>query len=279
MTKRPILFITGLSGAGISTALKALEDIGYEVFDNFPLSQVYTVLNEDGFEESPIALGFDSRTRSFNPENMIRMAQDTGAHLTFLKATNDTLHKRFSETRRVHPMAKDRTVIDGIIYERQWLEPLLEAADMSIDTTDISVHDLKRKIEADFTLDKTDKRLSVTIMSFGFKNGVPREMDMMFDVRFLKNPHWDPDLKQNTGQDKAVQDYILTDPNTDVFFKKTTDMVDFLLPNYTDEGKSYLTIAIGCTGGKHRSVFMTERLAKHIEKLNYPVTIRHRDMK
>jgi UPF0042 nucleotide-binding protein len=278
MTKRSILFITGLSGAGISTSLKALEDIGYEVFDNFPLSQVFAVLNEEGFEDKPIALGFDSRTRAFNPDNMIKMAQDTGARLVFLNATNDALHKRFSETRRMHPLAKDRTVTDGIVHERKWLEPLAAAADLKIDTTDLNVHDLKRLVEAEFTLEEKPNKLSVTVMSFGYKNGVPREVDMVLDVRFLKNPHWDSTLQPKTGKETDVQAYVQSDDNFDEFLKKTQDYISFLLPRYAAEGKSYFTIAFGCTGGRHRSVFLTEKTGDYIQSLGYSVTTRHRDL-
>ena len=275
---RSIIFITGLSGAGISTTLKALEDIGYEVFDNFPLSQVFSVLNEDGYEDKPVAFGFDSRTRAFNPDNMIKMAQDTGAKLIFLNAANFALQKRFSETRRVHPLAKDRTVTDGIIHERQWLDPLSKSADLKIDTTDLSVHDLKHLVEAKFALNNLSGKLSITVMSFGFKNGVPREVDMVVDVRFLKNPHWDSDLKPKTGKDHDVQDYIETDPHFEEFLKKTKDYIGFLLARYKEEGKSYLTIAFGCTGGRHRSVFMDESMGEFIASLGYPVTFRHRDL-
>ncbi len=277
-TKRPVLFITGLSGAGISTALKALEDCGYEVFDNFPLSQVSNIIDERGYESQAIAFGFDSRTRAYSPDRVIQMASELGAKLVYLRATNASLQKRFSETRRKHPLAKDRTVIDGIIHEREWLDPLAKSADHMIDTTDLSVHDLKHLIEAKFTLDNASKKLSVTVMSFGFKHGVPREVDMVLDVRFLKNPHWDATLKPKTGQDSDVQTYIETDPNFEDYYQKISDLVAFLLPRYTAEGKSYFTIAFGCTGGQHRSVYLTEKLAKFIEGLDYPTTIRHRDL-
>jgi len=276
--KRSLLFITGLSGAGISTSLKALEDIGYEVFDNFPLMQASAIINEKGYENTSIAFGFDSRTRAYSPDRLIQMATELGATLVFLNATNTKLQTRFSETRRKHPLAKDRTVTDGIIHEREWLEPLVDNADITIDTTDLSLHDLKRLIEAKFTLDDKPQKLSVTILSFGFKHGVPREVDMMLDARFLKNPHWDKTLKPKTGQETDVQDYIASDPNFDEFYQKVVDMVEFLLPRYDAEGKSYFTIAFGCTGGQHRSIFLTEKLAKHVESLNYPTTIRHRDL-
>jgi UPF0042 nucleotide-binding protein len=280
MTKinRPILFISGLSGAGISTALKALEDIGYEVFDNFPLGHVHGLIEENGYEDRAIAFGFDSRTRAFSPDRLIQMAKETGAQILFLNATNASLQKRFSETRRKHPLAKDRTVTDGIIYEREWLDPLRDAATRTIDTTDLSIHDLKQLIEADFAIDKKSNRLSVTIMSFGFKNGVPREIDMLYDVRFLKNPHWVADLKPLTGRDKPVQDYIESGEGFSDFYMKLSDMIGFLLPLYAAEGKSYLTIAFGCTGGKHRSVYLTEKLAEHVKDLNYTVTVKHRDL-
>lgn len=276
-SSRSILFVTGLSGAGISTALKALEDCGYEVFDNFPLAHVQSLLNERGYEGHPIAFGFDSRTRAFNPDRIIGMAKEQSAKTIFLTATNASLQKRFSETRRIHPLAKDRTVTDGIIYEREWLSPLKDHSDRIINTTDLSVHDLKRMIEADFNLNGDTKRLSVTVMSFGYKNGVPREVDMVLDVRFLSNPHWVAELKPLTGLDKPVQDYINSDEGFIEFYKKTLDFISFLLPRYAHEGKSYFTIAFGCTGGKHRSVYLTEKLAADIQNIGYQTSIRHRD--
>ena len=275
---RKILFITGLSGAGISTSLKALEDCGYEVFDNFPLKHIKTVVNEDGHNHKSIAFGLDTRTRAFNPDRIIEMAKTLGAKILFLNATNADLQKRFSETRRVHPLANDRTVTDGIIHERDILSSLMAAADQTIDTTDMSVHDLKRIIESDYALTDKPNRLSVTIMSFGYKKGLPREVDMVIDVRFLKNPHWEPALKPFTGKNKAVQDYIDSDENFDVFFKKISDDILWLLPRYAFEGKSYFTIAFGCTGGKHRSVYTAEKIAALVKNANYPTVIRHRDM-
>jgi len=276
---RKIIFVTGLSGAGISTTLKALEDCGFEVFDNFPLSQVNNIVNEKGYEGHPIAFGFDSRTRAFDPDNLNKIASDLKADILYLSATNVELQRRFSETRRKHPLAQDRTVMDGIIHERKWLESLISFATLTIDTTDLSVHDLKHLIESNFADHLASKKMAVTIMSFGFKHGVPREVDMVLDVRFLKNPHWDQDLKPLSGQDEAVQDYIETDDNFMPFYRKITDLVDFLLPNYTAEGKSYFTIAFGCTGGKHRSVYLAEKLSRHVQAMDYHVTTRHRDLR
>lgn len=282
MAQRPVIFVTGLSGAGMSTTLKALEDIGYEVFDNFPLSHVEALLNEDGYKHNPVAFGLDSRTRGFNPREIIKIVRkyraDNAVRLLFMAATNASLQKRFSETRRTHPLAKDRTVLDGIIHERKWLQPLTEESDRIIDTTDLSVHDLRRIIENDFNLDQDAKRLSVTVMSFGFKNGVPREVDMVLDARFLKNPHWDERLKPLTGRDKQVQDYIQQDKGLEPFYNHVEALVEWLLPRYAHEGKSYFTIGFGCTGGKHRSVYLAERLAEKIQDLGYPTVIRHRDM-
>lgn len=283
MGQRPVIFVTGLSGAGMSTGLKALEDIGYEVFDNFPLSHVEPLLNEEGYKDNPVAFGLDSRTRGFNPRDVIKAMkthakQGNAVYLLFMGATNASLQKRFSETRRTHPLAKDRTVLDGIIHERNWLQPLIEEADRVIDTTDLSVHDLRRIIENDFNLDQDSKRLSVTVMSFGYKNGVPREVDMVLDARFLRNPHWNKELKPFTGQDKAVQDYIREDKGLEPFYVHVETLVEWLLPRYAHEGKSYFTVAFGCTGGKHRSVYLAERLAEKINDLGYPTVIRHRDM-
>jgi UPF0042 nucleotide-binding protein len=278
MQNNKILFVTGLSGAGISTCLKALEDCGYEVFDNFPLKHIETITKEDGYQNKPMAFGLDTRTRAFSPERIIVLARELNAKILFLNATNADLQKRFSETRRVHPMATDRTVTDGIVMEREILAPFSAQADQIIDTTDMSVHDLKRMIEADYRFDTKAERLSVTIMSFGFKRGVPREVDMVIDVRFLKNPHWEQSLKPLTGQNKDVQAYIDSDKNFDVFFQKISDDILWLLPRYAFEGKSYFTIAFGCTGGKHRSVYTAEKIAKLVKDTGYPTIIRHRDM-
>lgn len=276
--KPPILFVTGLSGAGISTTLKALEDSGYEVFDNFPINHIAPLLSEESSKNKAMAFGLDTRTRHFDPQSIIALAEESGAQIVFLNASNSLLQTRFSETRRVHPMAKDRTVVDGIIFERQWLDPLMNAAERMIDTTGLSVHDLKRMIEKDFSLNQAEKRLSVTVMSFAFKKGVPREIDMVLDVRFLNNPHWQDDLRDKTGQHPDVQKFIDSDPNFKIYVRKIKNDIQWLLPRYAHEGKSYFTLAFGCTGGKHRSVYMTEIIGEFIKSLDYPTTIRHRDM-
>lgn len=273
-----ILFITGLSGAGISTALKSLEDCGYEVFDNFPVSHIHALVNEDTSQSKAMAFGLDTRTRGFNPDKIVMLAKDLGARIIFLNATNAKLQQRFSETRRVHPLARDRMVVDGIIHERQILESLIDNADRLIDTTDLSVHDLKHIFNTDFSPTAQENRLAVSVMSFAYKKGVPREVDMVLDVRFLKNPHWEESLRDKTGQDSDVQAYIESDPNFKIYLQKISKDIEWLLPRYAHEGKSYFTIAFGCTGGKHRSVYLAERLGGFIKELDYPVTVRHRDM-
>lgn len=277
-----LLLVTGLSGAGISAALKHLEDIGYEAFDNFPLSMIAPLLAEttgDMFTKNrPIALGIDSRTRGFNPEALQTVARQTGAKLLFLECSDAVLQQRFSETRRLHPMAKDRPVIDGIIHERHWLSPLKQSADLTINTSDMTIHDLKSLLHSEFALDPDTHATTVTLMSFGFKYGVPRQLDTLFDVRFLKNPHWQDDLRPLTGKDQAVQDYIKGDEDFEKFIAATRDYLALTLPRYAREGKRYFTIGFGCTGGKHRSVFMAEYFAQAVNDLGFQTAIRHHEL-
>ncbi len=272
----PPLIVTGLSGAGMSTTLKILEDLGYEVFDNFPLSLTSYLLKDK--TEKPIAIGIDTRTRGFNPQNVLNYVEDMHANLLFLTCDDNTLQKRFNETRRRHPQAKDRTVSDGILFEKELLAPLQVQADPVIDTTKLSIHDLRHILEG-FYQQKDIPSLSITIMSFGFKHGIPRDADIMWDVRFLKNPHWDKNLQPLTGQDREVGTYIEQDDAYTSFFTNLTTLIDPLLPRYLDEGKHYLTIAIGCTGGRHRSVYVCEELTAYIQKKHgIPVAVRHRDL-
>jgi len=283
-SKRKIIFVTGLSGAGMTSALKVLEDFGYEVFDNFPLSFIEHLAKEKGHEDSHVAFGLDTRARGFSPEDVVRKIETlrknrkNDVQLLFMNAGNTTLQKRYSETRRSHPLAKDRPVLDGIRQERGWLKTLMERADLLVDTTDLSIHDLRRLLQGSVHPDPAKKKLAVTVMSFGFKNGVPRESDMVLDVRFLKNPHWDAKLRPLTGKDKKVQAYIQDDADYAAFLKHTKEMLKLLLPRYADEGKYYFTLAVGCTGGKHRSVHLAEELAADIKKGGYTTTLRHRDL-
>ncbi|MCB1538058.1 MAG: RNase adapter RapZ [Rhodospirillales bacterium] len=281
---RKIYLVTGLSGAGMSTALKIFEDMGYEVFDNFPLAFIPPLLADRDHADAGIVFGLDTRSRGFSPEAVLkhlaalRAQTDTDPALIFLSAANAVLQKRFSETRRGHPLAKDRPVLDGIRQERTWLRPLMDAADLQIDTSGLSIHDLRRALEASADPDHARRRLAVTVISFGFKNGVPRESDMVLDVRFLQNPHWIPALQPKTGLDKKVRAYVTGDDAYAPFMRHAGAMLDLLLPRYAEEGKFYFTLAVGCTGGRHRSVCVASELARHIADCGYAVVTRHRDM-
>lgn len=282
MSVTKVIFVTGYSGAGRSTALKNLEDIGFEVFDNIPLHIVNSLIEADG-DMNKIAIGIDTRTRYFSAEKLIeemqRLNNENGydARLVFLSAEEQVLQKRFSETRRRHPMAQDRSVMDGIKLEMDMLNDLMGQADYLIDTTDYSVHDLRDDLLKKFAGENINNML-VTIKSFGFKKGVPRDVDMIFDVRFLRNPHWDKALRPLTGQYGKVGAYIEADEDFAAFWQHTTNMMALLLPRYKKEGKSYFTIGFGCMGGKHRSVFCTERLAEHLNDQGYSINVQHRDM-
>ncbi len=271
------LFITGLSGAGMSSALKALEDLGYEVFDNFPLALIDTLLKEHPHHEKPVAIGIDTRTRGFDPQAIIAKVKALKAKLVLVTCDETVLQKRFSETRRKHPMAADRPVSAGIKKELALLYDMREIADSIIDTTELSIHDLRRIVSGLFG-ENVQQKLTVGLLSFGYKNGIPREADILMDVRFLKNPHWDEKLKPLTGKDKPVQDYVGKDSAFKPFLENFKNLLQPLFERYTHEGKSYLTIAIGCTGGKHRSVFVVEKLGEWLQQNGIQTSVEHRDI-
>lgn len=278
MEQAKILLITGLSGAGLSSSLKVLEDLGYEVFDNFPIALIDVLLKDGGQSyQKPIAIGVDTRTRGFNAQAVLAAAQRLTARLVFITCDEDVLQKRFSETRRRHPLAADRPVSAGIKREMAMLHPLKMAADPIIDTTDLTIHGLKRLMHGYFEQGRQNA-LTLTLLSFGFKNGLPREADIVMDVRFLKNPHWEDDLRPLTGQDKKVQQFIQKDLSLTPFLQHFKTMLEPLLDRYRSEGKSYLTIALGCTGGKHRSVYMCELMGEWARARGISTTIEHRDM-
>jgi len=272
-----MVIVTGLSGAGMSSALKVLEDLGYEVFDNFPLPLIDELIAKTKPGGKPLALGLDTRTRGFDPQLVVQKAQQLGARLLFITADEATLQKRFTETRRLHPLAADRPVSAGIKKELALLYPLREVADPLIDTTELTIHDLRRLLQGHFG-QAADHHLNVTLMSFGFKNGLPREADIVMDVRFLKNPHWDADLKPMTGQDKPVQDFIARDSELQPFLKNLKALLEPLFERYRSEGKTYLTVALGCTGGKHRSVYVVELLGQWLQQKGLQPTLEHRDI-
>ena len=278
-----LLLVTGMSGAGRSSSLKILEDLGYEAVDNLPLSLLPRLIGRDCSAQRPLAVGIDIRTRDFAVGGLLdeieelRLGDHVAVNLVFLDCEDETLARRFTETRRRHPLAGDRPVSDGIQLERERLLPLRVRADILIDTTGLRLGDLKRVLSGYFVL--ADHRpLSVFVTSFSFREGLPREADLVFDVRFLQNPHYDPELRPLTGKDAAVGAFIERDPGFADFWKALTALLRPLLPRYDHEGKSYLTIAIGCTGGRHRSVFMAERLAQWIEAEGQSVTLAHREI-
>ncbi|WP_225768083.1 RNase adapter RapZ [Inquilinus sp. Marseille-Q2685] len=276
-----LVLVTGLSGAGHSTSLKTLEDLGHEAIDNLPIALLGPLV--DHAEGRPMAVTIDTRTRGFSVEALeaeiaaLRARGDVDVRLLFVDADDEVLQRRYTETRRRHPLAIDRPVADGIRRERLELYPLRLLADVVVDTSLTSPQDLRRLIEGHFGLDTTPG-LYVTVMSFSFKRGLPREADLVFDVRFLDNPHWVPDLRPQTGQDPAVQAMIRRDAQFDPFMASLFGLLEPLLPRYNREGKSYLTIAVGCTGGKHRSVFVAETLAAWLDGQGYRRGLVHRDM-
>ena len=263
--------------------MKSLEDLGYEALDNLPLFLFDLLLKESESRDRPLASGIDSRTRDFNAEallsrlDLLRKRPGVSAHLVCVDAGDDTLLRRFNETRRRHPLALDRPIADGIHHERAILEQLKRAADVVIDTSDSSIHELRRIVEGHFRLDR-QPGLGVFVTSFAYRQGLPRDADLVFDVRFLRNPHWDVELRPSTGLDPRVGAYIEADPECAPFVERLTGFIAPLLPRFRMEGKSYLTIAVGCTGGKHRSVYVAERLAAWLKEQGVDVGVSHRGL-
>ncbi len=280
--RRRVLLITGMSGAGKTSALKAVEDLGYEAVDHVPISLLSRLITADEPTAS-IAVGVDVRTRDFGVERFLaefdRLTEeaDIRPELLFLDCHDDELRRRYTATRHRHPLATDRPVSDGIALERRMILPLRTRADLVLDTTSIHLGDLKRLLAGHFGFAKTQP-LGVFVTSFSFRLGLPREADLVFDVRFLANPYYEPALRPLTGRDPAVMAHIAADPGVEPFFSALTNLLAPLLPRYADEGKSYLTIAIGCTGGRHRSVFVAERLAGWLRGQPVTVHVAHRDL-
>jgi UPF0042 nucleotide-binding protein len=282
-SRHPLVIVTGLSGAGRSTALRALEDLGYEAVDNLPLSLVATVAGDDKAARHPIAIGIDVRTRDFGVDALLTALGPLfregrrDLRLVFLDCDDELLQRRYTETRRRHPLAGDRPVIDGIRLERQRVSPLREHADLVIDTAALTAADLRRLLHGHFKLDAAPA-VSVLIRSFAYRHGLPRDADVVLDVRFLRNPHYVAALRPLSGLDEAVGAYVVGDPDYALFFERLTQWLLPLLPRYDREGKMYLTIAIGCTGGRHRSVFVAERLAVRLRQEGQRVELAHRDI-
>jgi UPF0042 nucleotide-binding protein len=275
----PVLIVTGLSGAGKSTALKGLEDLGYEAVDNLPVSLLGALLAMPGGHR--LAIGIDARTRAFSPEQVLQAIEDHATPLRairilYLDCAGNELVRRFSETRRRHPLALDRPAGDGIALERELLAELRRAADVVVDTTDFSSNDLRRAISTRFGT-AGHKSLTLTLMSFGYARGVPRDADLVFDMRFLKNPHWVPELRPLTGLDPAVSAHVRSDPAFLPAFDAIMGLLTLLLPGYAREGRAYLTVAFGCTGGRHRSVAVAEAAAAGLDSAGWANAVVHRD--
>lgn len=280
--RQSIVLVTGPSGAGRSTAIKVFEDLGFETIDNLPISLVPRLIDGPVLER-PLALGLDIRNRDFSPklvaELQERLAELSGidAHLLFLDASADTLIRRYSETRRRHPLSPDQSPRDGILLERKLLEPLKSLADILIETSTLTPHDLRAELVRWFSGEEAGY-LAVTVESFSYKRGLPRGADLVWDCRFLNNPHWQSELRPLTGQSDKVAEYVTNDPRYEVFFGKLAEMVEFLLPAFRAEGKAHLGLALGCTGGKHRSVAVAEALGKTLANKGWQVSIRHREL-
>jgi UPF0042 nucleotide-binding protein len=278
-----LVIVTGMSGSGKLSALKAFEDLGYYSVDNLPLELIpqFADLVRQSVEIERAALVVDVREGmrlDRFPAILKKVRKVLPTRVVFLEASEDALVRRFSETRRPHPMGRGDTVMQGIRGERKRLDPIRNVADIVLDTTKFNVHELRAHINSQFQQAESDQSLTISSNSFGFKNGVPTDADLVFDVRFLPNPHFVPKFRKLTGKDPKVAKYILQFPQTKEFLAKATDMLKFLLPHYIEEGKSYLTVAFGCTGGQHRSVFIAEEIKKRLEAEGHRVKTAHRDM-
>jgi RNase adapter protein RapZ len=277
-----IVLVTGPSGAGRSTAINALEDLGYEAIDNLPLTLLPRLLSGPPMTRN-LALGVDIRNRDFSVASLVEavdiiaLETDFECSLVYLDCDQSTLIRRYSETRRRHPLAPNDSPQEGITREFSLLGALRNRADVMIDTTELSPHDLRAEISGWFGSEGA-ANMAVSVQSFSYKRGIPRGLDMVLDCRFLRNPHWEPDLRELDGRNADVAAYVAEDSRFAEFFAKTCDLLETLLPGYRDEGKSYFTLALGCTGGQHRSVFVTEALANTLAQKGWQVSIRHREL-
>ncbi len=279
------VIVTGMSGSGKSTALKMLEDAGYYCVDNLPVSlmeKFMELLALPNNEIEKVVLGLDVRAEAF--EDVAHILENLRVkgyqfEILFMNASNDTLIKRYKESRRLHPVDPDGRIEDGVAKERMLLEDIRKQSDYIIDTSGLLTRELKAELDRIFVAGEEYNNLMVNVMSFGFKHGIPSDVDLVFDVRFLPNPYYVDELKMLTGNDKPVQDYVMQYPESDEFLDKLTDMLEFLIPHYVDEGKYRLVVAIGCTGGKHRSVTLANELYQRMKNQgNYGMTIYHRDI-
>jgi UPF0042 nucleotide-binding protein len=280
-----MVVVTGLSGSGRSAALKAFEDIGYYCVDNLPLVLLSSFAEfAQGSEEAVLsAIGIDIREKGF-PDRFPALygelkASGRAIELLFLDASDQTLVRRFSETRRPHPLARGTTpLVEGIRAERTALGEVKKLADRILDTSDYTVHDLRQAIERHYTEGDAGRPMVITLVTFGYKFGIPYDLDLMFDLRFLPNPHFVPELRKFTGEDRRVREFVTEGPDAREFIGRLEDFLAYLLPRYRREGKSYLTIGFGCTGGRHRSVAVALTVAERLRDKGYEVNVKHRDI-
>jgi UPF0042 nucleotide-binding protein len=280
-----LVVITGLSGAGKSHALKCFEDVGYFCVDNLPPALLPTFVelcHQQGGEIKNVALGIDIRERVFFADltGILQRVKDLGhsVELLFLEARDAVLVRRFSESRRPHPLLPELPVLEGVRFEKERLAEIRSHADRIIDTSNLSVHDLRDLLSRHFSEEQAARRLTISVITFGYKFGVPYDIDMLFDVRFLRNPYFVPDLKPLTGEDPRVRSYVLEDPDAKGFLDRLENFFMFLIPLFERERRSYLNVGIGCTGGRHRSVVIAKQLYERFSSAGHHVTLSHRDL-
>jgi len=282
--KHRVVIISGLAGAGLNTARTALEDLGFRVVDNPPLGFLPQLMAHLEKDRTSLAFGIDVRTEGFSAEgvidflNSLNARDDVKAKLVFIDCDDETLLHRFSETRRRHPLAADRPVADGIKRERELLATIKKRADLVLDTAQLNIHDLRRILSGHFPTD-LNRDMLLQVMSFSYRQGVPREADLVFDARFLRNPHYVPELRPQTGQVEEVGRYIMADEAFMPFWDNLTGMLGTIVPRFRADGKKYFTIAFGCTGGKHRSVYLAERTKAWLEEQGFKAAVQHRELK
>lgn len=281
--EKELVVVTGISGAGKASALKAFEDLGYHAVDNLPLELLVNfatlVAKSEEFQRAAIVVDVREGLALDRLPHILKTVKTIlPTEVVFLDAQDSVLVQRYSETRRPHPLRQSETVSRSIVEERQVLDHIRNVADTLIDTSKFNVHELRAHIQTRFGHEDQAKRLLVACLSFGFKNGVPVDADLVFDVRFLPNPHFVPELRNYTGKDPKVAEFVRSFPQTSEFLDRVTDLMLYLLPHYIDEGKSYLTVAFGCTGGQHRSVMMAEEIAARLKGHGYQVKAIHRDI-
>lgn len=280
-----LVVITGLSGAGKSHALKCFEDVGYFCIDNLPPALLPTFVelcHQQGGEIKNVALGIDIRERVFFADliGILQRLKDMGhsVELLFLEARDAVIVRRFSESRRPHPLLPELPVLEGVRFEKERLAEIRAHADRIIDTSNLSVHDLRDLLSRDFSKEQGARRLTISLITFGYKFGVPYDIDLLFDVRFLRNPYFVPDLKPLTGEDTRIRSYVLDDPDAKAFVERLEQLLLFLIPLFERERRSYLNVGIGCTGGRHRSVVIAKRLQESFSSAGHHVTLSHRDL-